>query len=140
MNEKMNEKMNEQMNEKKPVILYIDDDQDFLDGMRAILEASGYAVLEALSAEEGLKIFRKERPDAVLVDLMMEEVDAGTHFVKELKVLGADVPIIMISSAGDNLSLTTDYTELGLAALLQKPVDPDTLLTILKMKLKAAAK
>ena len=128
------------MNDKKPVILYVDDDQDFLDGMRTVLEANGYEMLEALSAEEGLKIFRKERPDAVLVDLMMEEVDAGTSFVKELKVLGSDLPIIMISSAGDNLSLTTDYSELGLAGLFQKPVDPDTLLTILRMKLRAAAK
>ena len=124
------------MRDGKPVILYVDDDQDFLDGMRSILESNGYEMLEALSAEEGLRVFRKERPDAVLIDLMMEEVDAGTSFVKELRILGTDLPIIMISSAGDNLSLTTDYTELGLAGVFQKPVDPDTLLTILKLKLK----
>ena len=47
--------------------------------------AYGYAMLEALSAEEGLKVFRREKPDLVLVDLMMEEVDAGTSFIKELK-------------------------------------------------------
>ena len=123
------------MKDGKHVILYIDDDQDFLDGMRVILEANGYVMVEATTAEDGLKVFRTEMPDLVLVDLMMEEVDAGTSFVKELKLLGADVPIIMISSAGDNLSLTTDYTQLGLAGLFQKPVDPTTLLTILKTKL-----
>ena len=126
------------MQDGKPVILYIDDDQDFLDGMRAILEANGYAMIEARSAEEGLKVFKRGEPELVLVDLMMEEVDAGTAFVKELKALGADVPIIMISSAGDNLSLTTDYTQLGLAGLFQKPVDPRVLLTILKQKLQRA--
>lgn len=124
------------MQDGKPVILYIDDDQDFLDGMRAVLEANGYVMLEALSAEDGLKVFRAGSPDLVLVDLMMEEVDAGTGFVKELKALGSDVPIIMISSAGDNLSLTTDYTQLGLAGLFQKPIDPDVLLMILAQKLK----
>ena len=124
------------MQNGKPVILYIDDDQDFLDGMRAILEANGYTMIEALSAEDGLKVFRKGQPDLVLVDLMMEEVDAGTGFVKDLKALGSDVPVIMISSAGDNLSLTTDYTQLGLAGLFQKPVDPDVLLTILKQRVK----
>jgi len=124
------------MQDDKPVILYVDDDQDFLDGMRVILESNGYAMLEALSAEEGLKVFRREKPDLVLVDLMMEEVDAGTSFIKELKLLGSNLPIIMISSAGDNLSLTADYTELGLAGLFQKPVDPKTLLTVLKAKLK----
>lgn len=123
------------MQDGKPVILYIDDDQDFLDGMRAILEGGGYAMIEAQSAEEGLKVFRHAQPDLVLVDLMMEEVDAGTGFVKELQTLGSDVPIIMISSAGDNLSLTTDYTQLGLAGLFQKPVDPAVLLTILKQRL-----
>lgn len=126
------------MQNGKPVILYIDDDQDFLDGMRAILEANGYAMIEARSAEEGLKVFRSGQPELVLVDLMMEEVDAGTGFVKDLRAIGATVPIIMISSAGDNLSLTTDYTQLGLAGLFQKPVDPDVLLTILKQKLKSA--
>ena len=59
--------------------------------------------------------------------------------MKELKLLGAEVPIIMISSAGDNLRLTTDYTALGLAGLFQKPVDPDTLLAVLKMRLNPAA-
>ena len=124
------------MQDGKPVILYIDDDQDFLDGMRAILEANGYVMIEALSAEDGLKVFRTGKPDLVLVDLMMEEVDAGTGFVKDLKALGINVPVIMISSAGDNLSLTTDYTQLGLAGLFQKPVDPDVLLTVLKQRLK----
>ena len=123
------------MQDGKPVLLYSDDDQDFLDGMRAILEANEYVMLEALSAEQGLKTFKKESPDAVLVDLMMEEVDAGTNLVKEFKALGSNVPIIMISSVGDNLSLTTDYTELGLAGIFQKPVDPKTLLTVLKAKL-----
>jgi DNA-binding response OmpR family regulator len=124
------------MQDGKPVILYLDDDQDFLDGMRAILEEGGYEMIEARSAEEGLRVFRSGKPDLVLVDLMMEEVDAGTGFVREIQAQGADVPIIMISSAGDNLSLTTDYTQLGLAGLFQKPVDPSVLLTIVKQRLK----
>lgn len=124
------------MQDGKPVILYVDDDQDFLDGMRVILEANDYVMLEATSAEEGLKVFRSGNPDLILVDLMMEEVDAGTGFVKDLRALGSPIPIIMISSAGDNLSLTTDYTQLGLAGLFQKPVDPEMLLTILNQKLR----
>ncbi len=123
------------MQDGKPVILYIDDDQDFLDGMRAILEAHGYAMLEALSAESGLRLYKKEKPDLVLVDLMMEEVDAGTNLVRDFQALGSKVPILMISSVGDNLSLTTDYAELGLAGIFQKPVDPKTLLSVLKAKL-----
>lgn len=121
------------------VILYIDDDQDYLDTVRVILEAHGYEMEEARTAEEGIKVFKETEPDLVIVDLMMEEVDAGTSFVRQLKVLGHDVPILMLSSVGDNLSMTTDYTSLGLAGLFQKPIDPDTLITVLKMKLKSSA-
>ena len=124
------------MQNGKHVILYIDDDQDFLDTMRVILEAHGYVMLEARTAEDGLRVYQDQEPDLVIVDLMMEEVDAGTSFVKDLKALGSTVPVLMLSSVGDNLSMTTDYTGLGLAGLFQKPIDPDTLITVLKMKLK----
>ncbi len=65
----------------------------------------------------------------------MEEVDSGTSFVKELKVAGSGVPIYMLSSVGDNLSMTIDPVELGLDGVFQKPIDGRTLLTVLKVKL-----
>ena len=123
------------MTEKKKVILYIDDDQDYLDMLRAIIESEGYEMVEARSAEEGLQLFKEVGPDLVIVDLMMEEVDSGTSFVKELKVAGSGVPIYMLSSVGDNLSMTIDPVELGLDGVFQKPIDGRTLLTVLKVKL-----
>lgn len=123
------------MRDGKHVILYVDDDPDFLEGMRLILEAGGFVMVEAQSAEEGVRVYKRERPDLVLLDLMMEEVDAGTEFVKEIKALGQPVPIFMISSVGDNLSMTADYTDLGLAGIFQKPVEPDTLLKVIRSKL-----
>jgi len=124
------------MSKRKPVILYVEDDQDFLDGMKLVLEGSGYEMVPALSAEEGLRKYKQRTPDLIIVDLMMEEVDAGTSFVKELKALGNTRPIYMVSSVGDALTLSADYRELGLAGVLQKPVDPPTLLGLLKSKLK----
>ena len=123
------------MKDGKPVILYIDDDQDFLDGMRVILEANGYVMVEALTAEDGLKVFRDEQPDLVLVDLMMEEVDAGTSMITQLRARGCDVPIYMLSSVGDDLAMSTDYSGLGLAGVFQKPIDPNALITILRARL-----
>jgi len=121
--------------DRKKTILYVDDDPDYLDTVRTILEANGYEMVEARTAEEGIHHFKETRPDLVIVDLMMEEVDSGTSLVKELKLAGADVPIYMLSSVGDNLNLTTDFTALGLDGVFQKPIDPDTLLTVLKVKL-----
>ena len=125
------------MTDGKKTILYVDDDPDYLDTIRTILEANGYEMVEARSAEEGIHHFRELHPDFVIVDLMMEEVDSGTSLVKELKLAGAHVPIYMLSSVGDNLNTTTDYTALGLDGVFQKPIDPDTLLTVLRMKLSA---
>ena len=124
------------MQDGKHVILYIDDDQDYLDAVRAILESNDYIMAEAISAEDGLKVFKTVEPDLVIVDLMMEEVDAGTSFVKELKALGSSAPIYMLSSVGDNLSLNTDYASLGLDGVFQKPLDGASLLMVLKSKLK----
>ncbi|MCF7853445.1 MAG: response regulator [Candidatus Pacebacteria bacterium] len=123
------------MQDNKKCILYVDDDQDMLDSVRLILEANGYEMAEAGSAEEGLRVYKKTNPDFVIVDLMMEEVDAGTNFVKELKALGNKVPIYMLSSVGDQLNMSTDYHDLGLDGVLQKPLDPKHLLSVLKTKL-----
>ena len=124
------------MKDGKHVVLYIDDDPDFLTAVRTILESNGYEMVEAASAEQGLKVYKQSNPDFVIVDLMMEEVDAGTSFVTELKALGNKAPVYMLSSVGDNLSMSTDYTQLGLDGVLQKPIEPAQLLSLLKAKLK----
>jgi DNA-binding response OmpR family regulator len=124
------------MQDGKHVILYIDDDPDYRDAVRAILESNGYSMAEAESAEDGLRVFEQSNPDLVIVDLMMEEIDAGTSFVKELHAKGSEVPIYMLSSVGDDLSLNTDYASLGLDGVFQKPIDAGTLLSVLGSKLK----
>jgi len=70
------------------------------------------------------------------VDLMMEEVDAGTTFVKELQALQNKAPIYMLSSVGDNLNLATDTVELGLAGVFQKPIASEQLISVLNKRLK----
>lgn len=116
-------------------ILTIDDDKDVLDALKTILSAKGYVVVQAVSAEEGLKVFKEKKPDLVIVDLMMEEVDAGTNFVKEVKSIGGTVPIYLLSSMGDNLNQMTDYSSLNLTGVLQKPIKAEALLRLVKAKL-----
>lgn len=123
------------MRDGKNVILCIDDDQDLLDSLRLILESSEFIVLEADSAEAGLKMVKAETPDIILCDLMMEEIDAGTNFAKAMKALGNNAPILMLSSVGDTLNGSADYTEMGLAGVLQKPIDPEHLVRTLRSKL-----
>ena len=124
------------MKDGKHVILCIDDDQDVLDALRIVLEKNDYIMKEAKTGEEGLKVFKAEQPDFVIVDLMMEEVDAGRNFARDLKLLNNSAPVYMLSSVGDSLANNVDFSELGLTGVLQKPVDFNSLLTTLKIKLK----
>ncbi len=123
------------MRDNKYVILYVDDDEDMIDGLRVIIEANGYIMEGALTAEEGLRKYKAVQPDFCIIDLMMEEVDAGTSLAKELKALGNKVPVYMLSSVGDQLNLQTDYSALGLTGVFQKPLNFDVLLRTLKTKL-----
>jgi DNA-binding response OmpR family regulator len=123
------------MKNGKHVILCVDDDQDVLTSLKLILEKNGYSMVEAYSAEEGVRVYRESKPDLVIVDLMMESVDAGRNFVKELQLLHNTAPVYMLSSVGDSLAQNVQFSDLGLTGVLQKPVDVQTLLTMLRRKL-----
>lgn len=124
------------MKDGKHVILHVDDDPDFRDSMRIVLEANGYEFIEAATGEEGVRQFKAHDPDLLMLDLMMEEIDTGTSMVRDLKLAGCTAPIFVISSVGEALRDSADATELGLAGVLQKPVDFDSLLMLIKTKLK----
>lgn len=124
------------MQNGKPVILCIDDDADVLDSLKLVLEAHGFVVVLADSAEEGVRQYKQCQPDLIICDLMMEEIDAGTNFAKEMRVLGNQAPIFMYSSVGDTMNLSADYAEIGFAGVLQKPISPERLVNTIKAKLK----
>ncbi len=124
------------MKDEKFVILCVDDDPDVLESLRIILESKGYIMAGAMSAEEGLKLYQSESPDLVLVDLMMEEVDAGTALVTKLKALGNRAPVYMLSSVGEELNSSIDHEKLGLAGVFQKPINAGLLLKTLALRLK----
>lgn len=123
------------MQDGKYVILIIDDDEDFCEALGLLLESRGYKTVCANSAEDGLKRNKQIQADLIIVDLMMEEVDAGAQFVKELKILGSKTPVFLLSGAGDSMSSSIDYTQLGFSGVFQKPVDPQRLLSVVKAKL-----
>jgi DNA-binding response OmpR family regulator len=124
-----------EMQNGKHVILVLDDDADILESLRVVLEANNYIVVTARSAEEGLRAYKSAEPDLLIVDLMMEEIDAGTSFVTKVRALGNTAPIYVLSSVGDELNMATDASALGLDGVLQKPVDNNFLLSLLKTKL-----
>ena len=109
-------------------ILIIDDEDDIREVAGVSLEAiGGYEVLTASSGAEGIAIATAERPDAVILDVMMPEMDGPTTFGRLQKADATrDIPVILLTAkvqAADRRQLD----QLGVAAVLSKPFDPLTL-------------
>jgi CheY-like chemotaxis protein len=124
------------MKKGKHVILCVDDDADILESLRLVLEANGYVMAGAKTAEEGFRKYQSEKPDLILIDLMMEEIDAGTALVTRLKAAGNTAPLFLLSSIGEQLGRNIDPVQLGLTGVFQKPIDNKALLDTLKVQLK----
>lgn len=126
------------MKNGKYMILCVDDDKDVLEQLRLILEANGYNPVLAESAEAGLVLFKRWPADLLIVDLMMEEIDAGINFIRKVREMGSKAPIFMLSSVGDQLYDQMSAGELEIRGIIQKPIEPSGLLSMLKASLGAS--
>ncbi|MBE9485604.1 MAG: EAL domain-containing protein [Desulfuromonadales bacterium] len=84
---------------KNPVILTIDDEANIRDSFRLFLEDYDYQVIEAANGREGIEMLEREKPDLVLCDLRMPEVD-GLEVLEYIKNHSPDTPIIVVSGTG----------------------------------------
>jgi len=80
-------------------ILVVEDDPSILRGLDLNLGMEGYKVRLATDGEEGLRIARTERPDLLIVDVMMPRL-GGLELIRELRVEDPDVPILILSAKG----------------------------------------
>jgi CheY-like chemotaxis protein len=111
-------------------ILIVDDDLDFLEMHSTVLKNRGYEVATAQSAKECLDRLDADRPDLVVLDVMMEKFDAGFEVAKKIKKKFARLPVILLTSIGTQTGLefssNADVLEItGADILLDKPVSPD---------------
>ena len=113
-------------------VMVVDDDPDFVEITRMILEGNGYKVSTAANGDQALEAMRGDVPDLLLLDIMMTHALDGldvSHVMSGDPVL-KDVPIIMISSIADSPSAglfpTDEYVPID--TWISKPVQPDELL------------
>jgi len=85
------------MSEAK-TILIVDDDLDILEQYSLILKADGHTVVQASSLAEAEETILTVRPDLAILDLMMDEKDAGFVLCNQLKRLYANMPVIIVSN------------------------------------------
>lgn len=121
------------MNRKR--ILIIDDDPSFLQVTEAILKQADYQVDTALGSQEGLGKMLNEKPDLLILDIMMVTMDEGLNFALELKKHRElrQVPILIASARPDTekgykRQLDDDMDWIAAEMFMEKPIDPRDLL------------
>ena len=127
--------------EKKAKILLIDDDTDFIEATKTVLEAAPYEVIVAFEGDEGLKKAREETPDLILLDIIMPVKDgftAAEQLKKDPQL--SEIPVLMLTSfsakgPGTSIPRSRGF---GLEAedYIEKPVAPKDLLAKVKQYLK----
>jgi len=113
-------------------ILVVDDDPEFVEITRTILEAHGYEVTSASNGELAIAEMHQQRPDLVLLDVMMSSMLDGlevSHEMREDPEL-KNVPVIMVSCiiTSPHASLFPTDENIPIDGWISKPMDPDDLL------------
>ena len=126
---------------KKAKILLVDDDIDFVESTRIVLESNSYEVIVALEGDEGLRKAREEKPDLILLDIIMPVKDgftAAEQLKKEPQL--RKIPTIMLTSfsarRGETAIPVSRGFTLDVEDYIEKPVTPRELLANVEKYLK----
>ena len=113
----------------KKRILCIEDDEDMVDLIRLILTRRGFEVLGASRGASGLEIIRKEKPDLVLLDLMMPEMD-GWEVYQQIKSDEAtqNTPVIVVTAKAQSIDRVLGLHIAKVDDYISKPFSPQELL------------
>jgi len=117
-------------------IIVIDDDQDIRDSLKAILESRQYTVTTAANRNEGMEKIEAEKPDLIMLDVMMSSWLDGFDMSKKLKKdpKFKDIPILMLTGIREKTKMDFSPKEGGpdwftVDAYLEKPIQPNVLLS-----------
>lgn len=110
-------------NTKKVKITIIDDEKELVDTIRELLEARDYSVSFAYDGRSGLEVIKKERPDLIILDIIMPDMD-GRDVLSAIKrdKDTRDVPIIMLTAKGEQIDRDQSL-QLGAYEYITKPYD-----------------
>jgi len=108
-------------------ILVIDDDKTVIATLAAVLRAAGYEVVTALDPVQGFMAARREKPEVIVLDLMMP---AGGGMQLLGKLSSGKAPVVVMTSLTDP-KVEAEVTAAGAAGFLKKPVDPQSLKEII---------
>lgn len=118
-------------------ILVIDDDPDTILACRMALENAGHEVTDAINGRDGLKMIKKDRPDLIILDVMMDTATEGFQLALKLRspdptsdwAQFSDIPILMLTAIHSTtpLRFEPDIDYLPVELFVDKPIEPDDL-------------
>jgi len=120
-----------------PTILVVDDESEIRSSLRGVLNDEGLRVLEAEDGRRALHLVRSERPELVLLDVWMPEVD-GIELLRSLQDEPDRPQVIMLSGHG-NIETAVQATKLGAFDFIEKPFSIDALLQVVNRALEHRA-
>ena len=117
------------MAEEKKKVLCIEDEKEMIDLIKLILERRGFEVLGAVGGKEGLEVIRREKPDLILLDLMMPEVD-GWEVYRQMKAdeQVKDIPVIVVTAKAQSIDKVLGLHIAKVDDYVTKPFGPQELL------------
>lgn len=108
------------LRQRSPLVLVVDDEKSIRKTLKAFLEDATYRVATAENGEDSLALVRRERPDLILLDLMMPGL-SGVDVLKEFHAMDPDLPVIIITAYPDS-ELMAEAMRFPPVTLLPKPV------------------
>ena len=120
------------MSSKLKCILCVEYEPEMIDLMRLILGRRGFEVKGASGGVEGLKMIREEKPDLVLLDLMLPDID-GREVLRQMQKTKEtkNIPVVLLSGNTD-LATTEESLQSGATQVLVKPINPEQLIAVLR--------
>ena len=107
-------------------IMVVDDAQFMRMKCAKLLSSNGYEVLEAATGAEAVENYKAEKPDAVLLDITMPDMD-GLQALKEIKKIDPEARVAMVTAMGQQ-SIVMEALKSGAKDFIVKPFDPDRVL------------
>jgi len=110
-------------------IIIIDDDPDILDASSLVLTSKGFQVLTAMNPDDGFRMVMENKPDLIILDVMMNEPDDGFFLAQKFRKNNINTPILMYTSVSKAIGMDFGVGELvPVDEFVEKPISPEELI------------
>lgn len=129
------------MSKQSTRVAYIEDESEMIDLVRLILGRQGFTVLGALGGKEGVELVQKEKPELILLDLMMPDLDGWDvyHQIKSDETT-RDIPVIVITAKAQDIDKILGLRIAKVDDYIAKPFSPEELIVRIERVMAGAPK